>query len=157
MSEWINVKEKLPKNDDWKIVTILDENGDTPYRYVGFGRYLESANCWIVDNERRTDIVAWTNLPTPYEEPKTQKVEVVYEKSGKFHEEDPVTGKTWTAIQYTATNITPSGHKTASWTCTAEGLVCSRCGYKLTSTGLPSHCPHCLSWMKFDYDEKSYI
>ena len=30
------------------------------------------------------------------------------------------------------------------WTASAEGTICSRCGYKLTTTGLMiSHCPHC--------------
>lgn len=42
---WIPVSERLPKNDDWVIVTILDERGDTPYRYTDFGWYLEAANC----------------------------------------------------------------------------------------------------------------
>ena len=29
---WIPVSKRLPKNDDWVIVTILDESGDTPWR-----------------------------------------------------------------------------------------------------------------------------
>lgn len=63
---WIPANELLPKNDEYKIVTILDESGDTPYRYVTFGWYLEEANCWIVDNEKRTDVIAWAVLPLPY-------------------------------------------------------------------------------------------
>lgn len=66
--EWISVNKELPKHDDWKIVTILDEHGDTPYRYTDFGWYLEEANCWIVDAEQRTDVIAWMPLPEPYKE-----------------------------------------------------------------------------------------
>lgn len=62
---WIPVTERLPKNDDWAIVTILDESGDTPYRYTDFGWYLEAADCWIVDAEQRNDVIAWMPLPEP--------------------------------------------------------------------------------------------
>lgn len=63
---WILCSERLPKDDDWVIVTILDERGVTPYRYTDFGWYLEVANCWIIDAERRTDVTAWMPLPKPY-------------------------------------------------------------------------------------------
>ena len=63
---WILCSESLPKNSDWVIVTILDENGDTPYRYTDFGWYLKAANCWIVYAEQRTDVTAWMPLPEPY-------------------------------------------------------------------------------------------
>lgn len=64
--EWIPVTEKLPKNDDWVIVTILDEWGDTPWTYTDFGWYLEAANCWIIDAQQRTDVIAWMPLPKPW-------------------------------------------------------------------------------------------
>ena len=63
---WIPVTERLPNNDDWVIVTILDERGDTPFKYTDFGWYLEVANCWIIDSEQRTDVIAWMPLPKPY-------------------------------------------------------------------------------------------
>lgn len=66
--QWIPVAEKLPSNDDWKIVTVCDESGDRPYIYTDFGWYLEAANCWIIDAEHRTDVIAWKPLPLPYEE-----------------------------------------------------------------------------------------
>ena len=66
--QWILCSERLPKNDDWKIITILDESGDTPSRYTDFGWYLEAANCWIVEAEQRTDVIAWMPLPKPYKE-----------------------------------------------------------------------------------------
>lgn len=62
---WIPVTERLPEDDDWKVVTILDESGDTPYRYSDFGWYLEAAKCWIVEANQRTDIIAWMPLPEP--------------------------------------------------------------------------------------------
>ena len=68
--QWIPVSERLPKNDDWVIVTILDESGDTPWRYTDFGWYLEEANCWIVASEQRKDIVAWMSLPEPWKKEK---------------------------------------------------------------------------------------
>ena len=64
--EWIPCSERLPKNNDWVIVTIVDERGDTPYRYTDFGWYLEAANCWIIDAEQRTDVTLWMPLPEPY-------------------------------------------------------------------------------------------
>lgn len=66
--EWIPCSEKLPTNDDWVIVSVLDEIGDTSYRYSDFGWYLEAAKCWIVESEQRTDVVAWMPLPKPYGE-----------------------------------------------------------------------------------------
>ena len=64
--QWIPCSERLPKDDDWQIVTILDERGDTPYRYSDFGWYLNRAECWIIDAEQRTDVIAWMPLPEPY-------------------------------------------------------------------------------------------
>lgn len=63
---WTPVSERLPKNDDWVIVTILDEWGDTPWTYADFGWYLEAANCWIIDAQQRTDVIAWMPLPDPW-------------------------------------------------------------------------------------------
>ena len=66
--EWIPCSERLPKYDDWQIVTIKDESGDRPYVYTDFGWYLDAAKCWIVDAEQRIDVVAWMLLPEPYKE-----------------------------------------------------------------------------------------
>ena len=64
--QWIPCSDRLPMSDDWVFVTILDEYGDTPFRYADFGWYLEAANCWIVDAEQRTDVVAWMPKPKPW-------------------------------------------------------------------------------------------
>ncbi len=63
---WIPVTEKLPKDDGWQLVTILDESGDTPYRYYDFAVYSEVAGCWIVDANQMSDIIAWMPLPEPW-------------------------------------------------------------------------------------------
>jgi len=65
-AKWIPVSERVPNSDDWVIITVLDESGDTPYRYTDFGLYLDAAKCWIVDAEQRTDIIAWMPLPKPW-------------------------------------------------------------------------------------------
>ncbi len=65
--KWTPVAERLPKNDELKIVAIKDEHGDSPYAYVAVGWYLEKACCWIVDNEWRTDVYSWMPLPLPPE------------------------------------------------------------------------------------------
>ena len=72
--KWILCEDRLPKNDDWEIITILDEHGDTPYRYSDFGWYFDTAKCWIVDAQPRTDVIAWMPLPPPYKaDRKTEK------------------------------------------------------------------------------------
>ena len=63
--EWIDVKDKLPDNDDFVIVAIYDDHGDSPYMYTDFGWYFERANCWIVDAKERDDVIYWMPLPEP--------------------------------------------------------------------------------------------
>ena len=63
--KWISVKERLPETDDFVIVAVLDERGDTPYQYTDFGWYLDAARCWIVNAEQRRDITHWMPLPEP--------------------------------------------------------------------------------------------
>lgn len=65
---WIPCGERLPENDEWVVITVHDEHGDTPFRYTDFGWYLETAKCWIVEAEQRTDVIAWMPLPEPYRE-----------------------------------------------------------------------------------------
>ena len=64
--QWIPCADHQPTNEDWTFVTILDESGDTPYRYTDVGWYLEAAKCWIVGAEQRTDVVAWMPYPKPW-------------------------------------------------------------------------------------------
>ena len=66
--KWIPVSERLPKNDEFVIVTVKDERGDYPYIYSDFGWYFAKAECWIVDNEKRNDITHWMPLPKPPKE-----------------------------------------------------------------------------------------
>ena len=66
--KWISVEERLPETDDFVIVAVLDERGDTPYQYTDFGWYLDAASCWIVNAEQRRDITHWMPLPEPQTE-----------------------------------------------------------------------------------------
>ena len=68
VQKWIKASECLPKNSELKIVAIKDESDDSSYTYTTFGWYLKQANCWIVDNEMRTDVYAWMVLPWPPKE-----------------------------------------------------------------------------------------
>lgn len=65
-TKWIPVSRKLPKNDDFVIVSIKDTCGDTSFVYSDFGWYFNRADCWIVDAQERTDVIAWMPLPEPY-------------------------------------------------------------------------------------------
>lgn len=38
--------------------------------------------------------------------------------------------------------------KKGVWMYSADGTICSNCGYKLETTGLLSYCPHCSANMK---------
>lgn len=64
--QWIPYSERRPNSEDFVIVTILDDRGDTAFRYSDFGWYLNKAGCWIVDAEVKTDVIAWMPLPDPY-------------------------------------------------------------------------------------------
>ena len=61
--KWIPVSKALPKNDDWVIVSIYDDYGDTPWRYTIPGFYVPYGKCWIVDNEYCRNVIAWMPLP----------------------------------------------------------------------------------------------
>lgn len=65
-SNWTPVENGFPVSFE-VLVTILDETGDTPYKYVTEGCYYASYNVWVVDGELRNDIIAWCPMPKPYE------------------------------------------------------------------------------------------
>lgn len=67
MAEWISVKERLPKTDEYVIVAICDDSGDTEYRYTTFGIYFDMRfdGVWVVDNERNSGVTHWMPLPEP--------------------------------------------------------------------------------------------
>lgn len=64
--KWISVTEALPENDDWVIVSIYDDDGDTSWQYTTPGFYVPYGKCWIVDNEYCKNVIAWMSLPKPY-------------------------------------------------------------------------------------------
>ena len=72
MSEWIHVKEKLPKKDGWYLVSLGNEWGEN-----GFGRVAKDKK--VYDSDVRISqfkngvfyhgmVVAWMEMPKPYTE-----------------------------------------------------------------------------------------
>ena len=64
--KWIPVTKALPENDDWVIVSIYDDDGDTSWQYTTPGFYVPYGKCWIVDNEYCKNVIAWMQLPESY-------------------------------------------------------------------------------------------
>ena len=69
--QWISTKERLPTSDNWVIVTILDESGDSRFTYTDTGFHWRDG-WWFVDNEVMSEdgsirVVAWMPLPEPWE------------------------------------------------------------------------------------------
>lgn len=64
-TKWIYVTDRVPGDDDYYDVTILDEHGDSPFLYTYHGWYLEEAKCWIVDGRQTNDVIAWMLHPEP--------------------------------------------------------------------------------------------
>ena len=66
-AEWIPCSERLPSNDESVIVSVLDDHGDTPWKYTTVAwRYN---GVWISDNDILCGTtVAWMPLPKPYRE-----------------------------------------------------------------------------------------
>ena len=64
--EWTSVDQELPPEQEQVIVSILDDHGDSPYRYTTAGWRVDSI--WIVENEVNPYVVAWRFFPEPYKE-----------------------------------------------------------------------------------------
>ena len=63
--KWIPVTEALPINDVDVIVSVLDDSGDTPYRFTSVGWCTPNGQYWVVDNEICYGVIAWMPLPKP--------------------------------------------------------------------------------------------
>lgn len=64
--KWIPVTEALPINDVDVIVSVLDNSGDTPYRFTSVGWCTPNGQYWVVDNEMCYGVIAWMPLPEPW-------------------------------------------------------------------------------------------
>lgn len=63
--KWIPVTEALPINGVDVIVSVLDDSGDTPYRFTSVGWCITNGQYWVVDNEMCYGVIAWMPLPEP--------------------------------------------------------------------------------------------
>ena len=86
MSEWIPVKDQLPKQDEVVLVTIEDLDGfDNIKQTVGVGKWASELigssldsyrHVWKIDGENGENcyrrITAWKPLDKPYESPRTE-------------------------------------------------------------------------------------
>lgn len=64
--KWIPVTEALPINDVDVIVSVLDNSGDTSYRFTSIGWCTPNGQYWVVDNEMCYGVIAWMPLPEPW-------------------------------------------------------------------------------------------
>ena len=64
-AEWIPCSERLPSDDEYVIVSVLDDHGDTPWKYTTVAWLCNGT--WIAYNEILFgDVIAWMPLPMPY-------------------------------------------------------------------------------------------
>ena len=61
--KWVPVTEALPINDVDVIVSVLENSGDTPYRFTSVGWCTPDGQYWVVDNEMCYGVIAWMPLP----------------------------------------------------------------------------------------------
>lgn len=65
--DWIPISEGLPSDDDDVFVTVIDDHGDTPWRYTDVAWLCNGT--WIADNEILFgNVIAWMpqRYPKPY-------------------------------------------------------------------------------------------
>lgn len=66
-AEWIPCSERLPSDDEYVIVSVLDDHGDTPWKYTTVA--WQCGGVWISDNDILCGTaIAWMPLPMPYRE-----------------------------------------------------------------------------------------
>ena len=64
---WIPCSERLPSDDEYVIVSVLDDHGDTPWKYTTVA--WQCGGVWISDNDILCGTaIAWMPLPMPYRE-----------------------------------------------------------------------------------------
>lgn len=63
--EWIPCSERLPSEDEYVIVSVLDDYGDTPWKYTTVAWLCNGV--WISDNYILCGTaIAWMPLPKPW-------------------------------------------------------------------------------------------
>ena len=65
-NRWIHVSERMPSEYEYVIVSVFDDNGDTPLKYTTVAWLCNGV--WVSNNDILCDTaVAWMPLPKPYE------------------------------------------------------------------------------------------
>ena len=64
--KWIPVTEKLPCTETDVLITVLDDSGDTPWKYTLRGWLTPDGKYWVADNEICHGVIAWMPLPEPW-------------------------------------------------------------------------------------------
>ena len=62
---WNPISKGLPTEGTMVEVTILENDGDTPLKYTDVGWHHKGT--WVVNNEVRSDVIAWKPLSKAYE------------------------------------------------------------------------------------------
>ena len=65
--KWKWKEKDLPKDYELYWVTIRDDSGDSVYWYTDVGWYFGDG-CWIVNNSREMNVVAWMEKPVPFKD-----------------------------------------------------------------------------------------
>ena len=66
--EWVPTSERLPDNDNYYIVSVMDDSGDRTFFHTAVGWYFARAEAWIVTDAAfsNNQVRAWMPLPAPY-------------------------------------------------------------------------------------------
>lgn len=74
VERWVPCSEKLPSDGDNVFVTVVDDHGDTPWRYTDVAWLCNGT--WIANNEILFgDVIAWMPRPKPYRGGEESEVE----------------------------------------------------------------------------------
>lgn len=64
--KWTTVTKALPCTNTNVLVTVLDDSGDTPWRYTSVGWLTPDSKYWVVDNDLCYGVIAWMPIPEKY-------------------------------------------------------------------------------------------
>lgn len=68
MSDWIPVSERLPDDEGYYLVTIVDVETPVPFERKVFGSFYEFTSGWYDTEDSVFRVIAWKSVPTAYSE-----------------------------------------------------------------------------------------